>query len=289
MGNVRRYELYHVDAFTRTRLAGNSAGVVPEATGLDESEMLAVAAELRHSETAFVLPPDGDDHDVVVRFFTPTTEVPSCGHATLATHFALAARFGLKEGTVRQKCGAGILRIDLEPSAGSLRVRMHQGRPAFVRELSTNEVGSLIEALGIGAGDRNPECPVEVVDTGHSKVLFGVRDSAVLNRIVPDSEALKALSREIECKGFHVFTLAAEPTTHRMPHVRSRDWNHGGPRDGKRQRPARRLPRQAWARRSRRKNAQFRVDAGTSNGTPRHRACPGDDRGGSTAGRVGGG
>src|SRR5687768_7858805 len=109
----RRYDVYQVDAFTAVRFAGNPAGVVPDASGLSEVEMLAIARELNNSETAFILPADRDDHDVRVRFFTPTTEVPICGHATIAAHW-IRAHLGVTEGITRQLTGAGILPVQIE-------------------------------------------------------------------------------------------------------------------------------------------------------------------------------
>ena len=82
--------LYHIDSFTRTPFRGNPAGVVLDADGLSEAQMQDIARELKHSETAFVLRPSSADHDVWVRFFTPAVEVPVCGHATIAAHYALA-------------------------------------------------------------------------------------------------------------------------------------------------------------------------------------------------------
>jgi predicted PhzF superfamily epimerase YddE/YHI9 len=91
--------LYQVDSFTTRPFTGNPAGVVLEAQGMTDAEMLAVARELNNSETAFVLPADAADHDVRVRFFTPTTEVPTCGHATVGAHFARAVEYGQPLGT----------------------------------------------------------------------------------------------------------------------------------------------------------------------------------------------
>ena len=75
--------LYRIDAFTTEPGRGNPAGVVTHADALDEARMQAIAREMGFSETAFVLRASGDDHDVRLRFFTPTTEVPVCGHATV--------------------------------------------------------------------------------------------------------------------------------------------------------------------------------------------------------------
>ena len=81
---MRRYTVYQVDAFTKEKFKGNPAGVVINADGLTEAEMQKIARELNNSETAFLFSPTSPDHDVWIRFFTPTIEVPVCGHATIA-------------------------------------------------------------------------------------------------------------------------------------------------------------------------------------------------------------
>ncbi|MFD1325377.1 PhzF family phenazine biosynthesis protein [Micromonospora sonneratiae] len=80
-------DLFIVDAFTDTPFGGNPAGVVLLDSPRDDAWMQSVAAELRHSETAFVGPlVDGVRQ---LRWFTPVAEVDLCGHATLATTHAL--------------------------------------------------------------------------------------------------------------------------------------------------------------------------------------------------------
>ena len=74
-------------AFSDRPDGGNPAGVVLDASGLSEAEMLGIAADVGYSETAFV---DGDD----IRYFSPLAEVPFCGHATVATAIAIAEREG---------------------------------------------------------------------------------------------------------------------------------------------------------------------------------------------------
>ena len=78
-----------VDAFTKVAGEGNRAGVVIDGAGLSESSMLAAARAVAASETAFILP-GGDGANLRLRYFTPSTEVPFCGHATLATIHYLA-------------------------------------------------------------------------------------------------------------------------------------------------------------------------------------------------------
>jgi PhzF family phenazine biosynthesis protein len=81
---------YHVDAFTGELFAGNPAGVCILSAFLADSIMQKIAAENRHSETAFVVPRADGDFDL--RWFTPVVEDALCGHATLASAYVLALR-----------------------------------------------------------------------------------------------------------------------------------------------------------------------------------------------------
>ena len=81
---------YHVDAFTGELFAGNPAGVCILSAFLADSVMQKIAAENRHSETAFVVPRADGDFDL--RWFTPKVEDDLCGHATLASAYVLALR-----------------------------------------------------------------------------------------------------------------------------------------------------------------------------------------------------
>jgi len=81
---------YHVDAFTSELFAGNPAGVCILPAFLPDSTLQKIAAENRHSETAFVVPRTDGDFDL--RWFTPKVEDDLCGHATLASACVLALR-----------------------------------------------------------------------------------------------------------------------------------------------------------------------------------------------------
>lgn len=206
---MRRYRIYQVDAFTTEKFRGNPAGVVPDADGLSEPEMRAIARELNNSETAFVLSPTADDHEVWVRFFTPTTEVPSCGHATIAAHYVRALELSLPSCTVVQKIGAGILPVDVIKDAAGYRIVMTQGAIEFGDPLETASVAEILSALGLESKARDERCPVQVVSTGHSKVMVGIRSRAILDLLAPDLTRLAEISRRIGCNGYYVFTLEA--------------------------------------------------------------------------------
>ena len=98
MGEVLRYA-----AFTDGGRGGNPAGVVLDAGGMTDEEMLVVAAEVGFSETAFVVGPAPDGWRV--RYFSPQAEVDFCGHATIATAVALAERDGPGEVTMLTAAG----------------------------------------------------------------------------------------------------------------------------------------------------------------------------------------
>lgn len=99
---------YHVDAFTGELFAGNPAGVCILSAFLADEIMQKIAAENRHSETAFVVPRADGDFDL--RWFTPEVEDDLCGHATLASAHVLALR-GHSTWPVRFHTRSGVLTV----------------------------------------------------------------------------------------------------------------------------------------------------------------------------------
>lgn len=80
-------KMYQVDAFTTELFKGNPAAVIVTEYWLDEVLMQNIALENNLAETAFVKMLDAENYEI--RWFTPTTEVNFCGHATLASSFVL--------------------------------------------------------------------------------------------------------------------------------------------------------------------------------------------------------
>ncbi len=209
---MKSYRIYQIDAFTTQRFSGNPAGVVPKADGLTEQQMQQIARELNNSETAFIH--SGDEGcDLHIRFFTPTREVPICGHATVSAHYTRALELGLTQpATVLQKTGAGILPVDILPlDGGDYEIIMTQGEIS-VTPLETIEE-PLCAALGIETADLRPDCPIAIASTGHSKVMVAIKDREQLHSLKPNMAALHALSEQIGCNGYYVFTLSPEEET----------------------------------------------------------------------------
>ena len=201
--------LYRIDAFTTQRGDGNPAGVVTDARGLSDAQMQAIAHALGYSETAFVLPPRGDDHDLHIRYFTPSVEVPVCGHATVGAHYALALE-GAPPGLRRQLTGAGVQRVETFGDGEGTVVRMHQNPPTFSDPLAASLMADLAAALGLQAGDLDERAPVQFVSTGHGKLLVPIRSLARLRALRPDMPRLAALDERIGTRGYFVFTLDVE-------------------------------------------------------------------------------
>jgi trans-2,3-dihydro-3-hydroxyanthranilate isomerase len=118
-------EIWRVNAFTRRPFTGNPAAVVPQGEGLSDAQMQSIAAELNDiSETVFILPANTGDADLRLRFFTSTTEVDLCGHATIAALFTLAwtGRITGMDQTrnIRAETPVGVLELGLEFAGGQL-------------------------------------------------------------------------------------------------------------------------------------------------------------------------
>lgn len=111
---MKNINVFLVNSFTAQGSGGNPAGVVLNADELSDSQKLAIAQEVGFSETAFAS--RDPEADFAVSFFTTTTEVDFCGHATLAV-FSTLFRHGLvKAGSYTQRTKAGLLGVSIDES-----------------------------------------------------------------------------------------------------------------------------------------------------------------------------
>lgn len=204
---AKKYQLYQIDSFTKERFRGNPAGVVINAQGLSDLMMQKIARELNNSETAFIFHNGTEDHDVTIRYFTPTSEVPICGHATIAAHYALAKERNLSTTRIVQKCGAGMLPIDIVKNVDDYKITMTQGKVEFGTYINGIQKKELISALGLCDDELEDNCPIQIVSTGHSKVMIGIKENDKLDKLQPNYSALSVLSKNIGCNGYYVFTI----------------------------------------------------------------------------------
>ena len=174
-------------------------GVVLPDRPLDDAVMQQIAAEFKHSETAFVTAePDGG---VTLRYFTPAGEVELCGHATIAS-FALLRRLGrIGDGTVTAHTRAADLRIEVQGDT----VWMDMAPPRWLRELTEQELPALYGAYGLTPADRPEGLLPAIVSTGLADIMMPVRDHDTLLRAVQNEAAVTALSRQYDVTGVHMF------------------------------------------------------------------------------------
>ncbi|GLZ30567.1 isomerase [Lentzea sp. NBRC 105346] len=162
-------EIYVVDAFTDRPFRGNPAGVVLLTEPRDAAWMQDIAAEMRHTETAFV-DPSVDPHPL--RWFTPTIEVDLCGHATLATAHVLGGdrRFTTRSGILTTRQSGDYIEMDF---------------PADPPE-PVDELPVLAKAL--------PGMTIKAVAKGVSDYLVEVADANEVRALRPDFQALEQIS-----------------------------------------------------------------------------------------------
>ncbi len=205
---TRSVHVFQVDAFTDRHFTGNPAGVVLGADVLTDDEMLAIARELNNADTAFVLKPDGPDHDVRLRFFTPRTEASFVGHATVAAQYVLSRR----EGTatrLRQRQKSGSVDVEIRGQGPGRRVAVRQAMPPLGRELNERERLAVLDALALSSGDLDTRCPIQIVGGSGTRLMIGVRGTEQLKHLKPDFNRLNTLSAQLGAAGHFVFTLAS--------------------------------------------------------------------------------
>ena len=196
-------KVYVMDSFSDRIFGGNQAGVVLADKVLEPAVMQQVAAELKHSETAFVWQTEEGNR---LRYFTPAGEVDLCGHATVAV-FALLRRLGrIEDGTHKALTRAGALEIEVSGET----VWMDMAPPKTLGILPEESWEELYGAYGLTLEDRPADLPPEIVSTGLADIMMPVRDHEALLRAVQDERTVTELSRRFDVTGVHMFCLGEE-------------------------------------------------------------------------------
>ncbi|MGO4784483.1 PhzF family phenazine biosynthesis protein [Cryobacterium sp. W22_MBD10_FK3] len=170
---VLRFAAFTDPSLDRAQDGGNPAGIVLDASGLDDAAMQAIAAEVGYAETAFVTVPrvDGDPRRSRLRYFSPVAEVPFCGHATVATAVALAGRDGA--GTLTFDTSVGTITIETRNTDAGLTASFTSVVPE-VRAIAPEVLSTLLELLGATAGSLHPGYPPRLAFAGnwHPVLVF---------------------------------------------------------------------------------------------------------------------
>lgn len=193
-------DVYVAAAFSKDDKGGNKAGVVLGRSELTSVQKAAIAKEMGYSETAFVL--DSDKADFKLQYFTPTEEVPLCGHATIAAFSTLKLLNMLDKPDCTIETEAGILNIHIKDDG---LILMEQNRPAYLEVLDSDIFTGCIERNFI-----DHRFPIQIVSTGLNDVMLPVDSVEHLEQLSPDFEMIANMSKEKEVVGVHAFTMIKE-------------------------------------------------------------------------------
>lgn len=192
-------DVYVASAFSKNNKGGNRAGIVLDRSDLTFGQKQKVAEKLGYSETVFIL--DSCKADFKLQYFTPTEEVPLCGHATIAAFSALRILKKLDKQNYSIETKAGILNIQIKEDG---LIFMEQNCPTYFNILNPDVFDGCIEKEFI-------ECsfPIQIVSTGLKDIMLPVDSQKHLEELSPDLGRLKELSEENGVVGVHAFTLTA--------------------------------------------------------------------------------
>ncbi len=210
-------EVWRVNAFTDQAFTGNPAGVVPDADGLTETQMQAIAAELNDvSETAFITPDPQGEADLRLRFFTSTVEVDLCGHVTIAALFTLAWTGRItgrdERKTIRARTPVGVLELGLEFVGDRLEwATMEQLVPEHAPAPGAEHAA---EMLGLPWNALTTDLEIACCSTGIWACFVPLTDLDQLARVRIQPELIQSLWPDNdELSGVYAFAFRDDKTT----------------------------------------------------------------------------
>ncbi len=182
-------------AFASDPSGGNPAGVVLDASALSTSEMQQIATDIGYAETAFVTRPPTSfvPSRVGIRYFSPTAEVPFCGHATIATAVALADRGDAK--TFLFETSVGEVKIETQRTAAGTMASFTSVEPR-VESMEEAVLQRLMTLLGIVAADLHPHYPPRLAFGGNIHPVIVFAERSAFDSFTFDPDAMRALMDE---------------------------------------------------------------------------------------------
>ena len=203
----KRLPFVQVDVFTATALKGNQLAVFPDARGLSDDQMQALAREMNLSETTFVLPRDAAterERGVRVRIFTTTEELPFAGHPTLGT--AMVIRGGSDAEEVALDLNVGRIPVQFSTRDNLPFGVMTQPNPEFGQ---THARDAVAQASGLALNDIADDVPIQTVSTGNAFAIVPLRSLATLQNLAPSWAAMGEYLSKTDAKFFYFVSREA--------------------------------------------------------------------------------
>lgn len=199
-GFMESITIHVARAFCRDGQGGNLAGVVLSTpTSLTPGQKQIIAKTLNFSETVFLEKKASCEYSAT--YYTPSTVIDFCGHATVAAFSLLRLEETVEDKPIALSTTAGPCTVSFD---GDL-VFVSQQKPIFGEQIAIAEIAPM---LGLSAGDfTESEMTPQIVSTGLKDILFPVRDQDTLASIKPNFPAIKKLSEKYDIVGMHVFSL----------------------------------------------------------------------------------
>ena len=200
-------KIFVCDAFSSKIFKGNQAGVVI----LEENEnypretlMKNIAAELKHSETAFVK--KIDNKKFKIRYFTPTEEVELCGHATISVFSVLRELKLISSGKYTAETLAGNLEIIIDKDF----IWMDMASPKIEYIFNLDEIKEIYSAFNLNIAQIPKNLIPKIVNTGLSDIIIPIENKEILDNFVMNKEKIIELSKKYNVVGAHLFSLDKE-------------------------------------------------------------------------------
>lgn len=173
--------IQRISAFSDSQQGGNPAGVVI-ADALPSRELMQqIAADVGYSETVFASPQK--DREWTARYFSPESEVPFCGHATIALGAALAERFGA--GTHKLHLSETSITVEGE-AIGDLFSAALQSPPTSNEPVGQDMLNAALELFGQASDDLDERYAAARLHAGADHLLLALKDRQQLAHMTYD-------------------------------------------------------------------------------------------------------
>jgi PhzF family phenazine biosynthesis protein len=184
--------IQRIAAFSHGSAGGNPAGVVLLQESADERDMARIAAEVGYSETAFAVPQDDTGKTWRVRYFSPESEVPFCGHATIALGAALGQHGG--PGTFALTLNNASITVDTRATPEGMLATL-QSPPTRSKSISEEERLDVLSLFGLAEEDLDPRLAPARIHGGADHIVLPLKDRARLAAMTYDLDQGRAVMR----------------------------------------------------------------------------------------------
>lgn len=189
-------DIQRIAAFSQGSAGGNPAGVVLLKEAASETDMARVAAEVGYSETAFAVAQDDTGKNWRVRYFSPESEVPFCGHATIALGAALGQHSG--PGTFALTLNEAEITVEAQetPETADGLLATLQSPPTRSQAISEDERRDVLSLFGLRQEDLDPRLAPARIHGGADHIVLPLKDRSRLAAMTYDLDQGRTIMRK---------------------------------------------------------------------------------------------